>query len=303
MTLLILMVLWILTSLPEEKIVREAPLNDEKRYTKYPFKASEVPENPDVIVIGSGMGGSTAASILSKQGKKVLVLEYHGKLGGCTHTFGRSGNDMNEEGRSTCEFDTGCYYTAVDLSFDTARAGALMKYITDGYPKWNNLGDPYDRLVLPFDDAVDASCPNNDTYEFLCGKNRLVKEITKQINPNESLVPNRLQKFLEFCRHARNTIMPMFFVRMCPRWAEPLLNWMTNPYYRYGKLTTGYCLSAILEHGFSEEEVLREKPLPEKASVDLPNTWRRLKGKHPGTLAFLAFSERICHKNLVYGQS
>ena len=275
---LILLILWVLTSPPQDKIVREVPNNNEDIYVKSRFTPSKVPRNPDVVIIGSGMGGNTAASILSKHGKKVLVLEHHDKLGGCTHTFSWSGANMNGEGHTTCEFDTGCHYTAVDMSFDTARSGAIMKYLTNGNAKWNDLGDPYDRIVLPFDDRVDPGCPNNDTYDFLCGKERLIKEITKQINPKEPLVPKRLEKFLEFCLHARNTILKMFFVRMCPRWAEPLVNWMTHPYYKYGKLTTGYCLSAILEHGFTEEEVLREKPLPNKPSVDLPNTWRRLKG-------------------------
>ena len=275
---LILLILWVLTSPPEDKIVREVPNNNEEIYVKSRFTLSKVPRNPDVLIIGSGMGGSTAASILSKHGKKVLVLEHHDKLGGCTHTFSWSRANMNGEGHTTCEFDTGCHYTAVDMSFDTARSGAIMKYLTNGNAKWNDLGDPYDRIVLPFDGRVDPGCPNNDAYDFLCGKERLIKEITKQINPKEPLVPKRLEKFLGFCLHARNTILKMFFVRMCPRWAEPLVNWMTNPYYKYGKLTTGYCLSAILEHGFTEEEVLREKPLPKKPSVDLPNTWRRLKG-------------------------
>ena len=46
----------------------------------------------DAIVIGSGMGGLTAASILSKTGKKVLVLEQHDQAGGCCHTFIDKGN-------------------------------------------------------------------------------------------------------------------------------------------------------------------------------------------------------------------
>ena len=166
---LTLLILWVLTSPPEDKIVREAPDNEDL-YTKSRFTASKVPQNLDVIIIGSGMGGNAAASILSKQGKKVLVLEHHDKLGGCTHTFSWSRANMYEEGHSTCEFDTGCHYTAVDMSFDTARAGALMKYITNGNAKWNDLGDPYDRLVLPFDGNVDPGCPNNDTYEFCVEK-------------------------------------------------------------------------------------------------------------------------------------
>ena len=193
-------------------------------------------------------------------------------------TFSWSRANMDGSGRTTCEFDTGCHYTAVDMAFETARSGSIMKYVTDGNAKWNDLGDPYDHLVLPYDANVDSGCPNNDTYNFVCGKNRLIKEITKQINPNEPLVPFRLERFLEFCRNAQNTIISMYFVRMCPRWLEPFLASLTAPYYHYGKLTTGYVLSAMLEHGFTAKEVLDEKVLPDKPSVDLPNTWNRLKG-------------------------
>lgn len=272
----ILLVLWILTSPPADKKVRTAPSNEDI-YAKNRFIPSKIPKSRDVIIIGSGMGGNAAASVLSKQGKKVIVLENHDKLGGCTHTFSWSRKNMNDDGHTTCEFDTGCHYTAVDMAFETARSGAVMKYITDGNAKWNDLGDPYDRLVLPHDPNVDEGCPNSDTYEFLCGKDRLIKEITNQINPNETEVPIRLDKFLQFCRSARSTIINMFLVRMCPRWLEPIIAPMTDEYYNYGKLSTGYVLSAMLEHGFSKEDVLAQKQLP-KDPAKLPNTWNRLKG-------------------------
>ena len=165
------------------------------------------------------------------------------------------------------------------MSMPAARSGAVMKYVTDGNAKWNDLGDPYDHLVLPYDPNVDPGCPNNDSYDFVCGKERLVQEISSQINPNEPLVVKRLNAFLSFCHNARKTIINMWLVRMCPRWLEGLLYRLTEPYYKFGKLTTGYVLSAMLEHGFSEEEVLAEKKIPEKPEVDLPNTWNRLKGK------------------------
>ena len=45
----------------------------------------------DVIVIGSGMGGMTTATALSRMKHKVLLLEKAQTIGGLTHTFSREG--------------------------------------------------------------------------------------------------------------------------------------------------------------------------------------------------------------------
>ncbi|OFZ17174.1 MAG: phytoene dehydrogenase [Bdellovibrionales bacterium GWA2_49_15] len=48
------------------------------------------PQGPyDVVVIGSGLGGMTAANMLGRQGHKVLLLEAHNKLGGLATWFRR----------------------------------------------------------------------------------------------------------------------------------------------------------------------------------------------------------------------
>lgn len=54
----------------------------------------------DAIVIGSGMGGMTAAAYLAANGKRTLVLEQGDVLGGCTHVFRRKGY----------EFEVGIHY-------------------------------------------------------------------------------------------------------------------------------------------------------------------------------------------------
>ena len=61
------------------------------RVIKQGFRASDVPNDLDAIVIGSGIGGLTVASLLAKAGKKVLVLEQHDRAGGCCHTYVEKG--------------------------------------------------------------------------------------------------------------------------------------------------------------------------------------------------------------------
>lgn len=52
----------------------------------------EVPDEVDVVVIGSGIGGLSAASLLAKRyGKRVAVLEAHYAAGGAAHSFTESG--------------------------------------------------------------------------------------------------------------------------------------------------------------------------------------------------------------------
>lgn len=59
------------------------------------FRVDRIPPALDAVVIGSGVGGLAAAALLSKAGKRVVVLEQHDQAGGCTHTFHNKGFEFD----------------------------------------------------------------------------------------------------------------------------------------------------------------------------------------------------------------
>jgi all-trans-retinol 13,14-reductase len=115
-----------------------------------PLKRFTGPETWDAIVIGSGIGGLTAALLLgTKLGKRTLVLERHYTAGGFTHTFRRPGY----------EWDVGVHYVG-QTSPKTAMGRMFAEVFGDGVT-WEPMGDVYDTVVL-----------GERRYEYLAGRDR-----------------------------------------------------------------------------------------------------------------------------------
>ena len=90
----------------------------------------------DVIIIGSGLGGLECAHILSKAGKRVLVLEKEAQPGGCVQSYRRNG----------LTFDTGFHYVGGLEEGQSLHAAFNMLGLT-ALP-WKKLDDAFDRILI-----------------------------------------------------------------------------------------------------------------------------------------------------------
>lgn len=98
----------------------------------------DIPEGSwDYVVVGSGIGGMTAAAMLSRLGRKVLIVEQHNIPGGFTQTFRRPGY----------RWDVGVHIVG-EMS-ESRYPGRLLRELTKGRLEWESVGEIYDEFNFP----------------------------------------------------------------------------------------------------------------------------------------------------------
>ncbi len=159
------------------------------------------PEGPwDDLVIGSGMGGMTAAAILSETGRRVLVLEQHYVPGGFTHAFPRKGY----------VWDVGVH--AIGDVTEHSLTGRLLRSLSRGRLKWASLGPVYDEFFFP--DGLHIEFP--DTPQQF--RANLVAAF-----PDEA---EAIDRYLQLVREVAATIKGYFVSRAVPRRLVPPVQWL-----------------------------------------------------------------------------
>jgi all-trans-retinol 13,14-reductase len=189
--------------------------------SKLAYRQQTLEDRWDAIVIGSGIGGLTAAALLAKHGgKRVLVLERHYEVGGYTHTFHRPGY----------EWDVGVHYIG-QVRDSSSPVRAAFDHVTGGRLRWSPMPDVYDRVVL-----------GGKVFDFVRGLEAF-RDRLKRCFPGEERAIDGYLKSVRQCVRSMN----LFFAEKAI--PDPLARWIGGllraPSMRWASRTTAEVLHGL----------------------------------------------------------
>lgn len=194
----------------------------------------KVPNNIDYIIIGSGLGGLIPAAILSKMGKKILVLEKHYVAGGCTHTF--------EE--KNYKFDTGLHYVGNPKDLDIL----FGKINENSKINWNKMGSKdywcFDKLII-----------KNKTYYPPSGWNQYKDWLIYRF-PDEKI---NILKYLELVKYLSKNNLYFKLKILEPKWLGRLLQKiLCKKFIQYSQKTAYETINSIIKNNELQQILLSQ---------------------------------------------
>jgi len=183
-------------------------------------RITDLENDYDAIVIGSGMGSLTSAALLSKEGKKVLILEKHYVAGGFTHVFKRKGY----------EWDVGIHYIGEVQNLNSP-IRKMFDYITNRKLLWEDMGEVYDKIII-----------GDKQYDFVKGvenfKNKLISYF-----PDES---EAISKYIKIVFDCNKTMKKFYIEKALPTFISSFFGYFfRKKYLKYASKTTHEIISSI----------------------------------------------------------
>ena len=177
-------------------------------------------EKYDAIIIGSGIGSLCTAALLSKEGKKVLVLERHYTAGGFTHVFKRKGY----------EWDVGIHYIG-EVQNPNAPIRKMFDYISNDKLKWADMGEVYDKIII-----------GNKTYDFVKGVKNFKAKMHEYF-PNDI---DAIDKYVQLIFDCNKTMKKFYLEKALPDYVSKLVGFFfRKSYLKYSTKTTYEVISSL----------------------------------------------------------
>jgi all-trans-retinol 13,14-reductase len=194
---------------------------DEAMASGIPYKQAKLAETWDAIVIGSGMGGLTAAVLLGVHtGRRVLVLERHYEVGGFTHTFHRPGY----------EWDVGLHYIG-EMQDERSSVRRAFDHVTEGKVHWQPMPEIYDRFII-----------EGRIFDYAAGLENF-REGLRESFPGETRAIDRYIAAVQACNHASGLY---YAEKAVPAPVAALAgSLMRMPYMRWARHTTREVLESF----------------------------------------------------------
>lgn len=187
------------------------------------YSAKKIEHHYDAIVIGSGMGGLGAASFLSQYGMKVLLLEQHYTLGGCTQTYRRNGYEWN----------IGLHYVG-DVHHHKSLTWKLFDAVTNSGIEWEMLPEIYNRIVI--EDRI---------YPTKAGIEGYIEGLVSAF-PQES---DAIGRYMQLLKNVNKSVASYFAEKATPvDLPDPHYHAMTNEFIEFAKMTTLEVLQTLTKN-------------------------------------------------------
>jgi all-trans-retinol 13,14-reductase len=183
----------------------------------YPtFKISNAAQKQfDAIIIGSGTGGLSIASLLAQAGKKILLLEQHHRIGGYSHAFQRQGYT----------WDVGLHYVG-QVHIPGTLLNKVFRYITKEQLEWAPLDDVYDRVVF-----------GETEYQFPRGRQNLMQAL-KRYFPDRA-DHDSIDAYFKLLDEVANVSIGYYIEKVMPPFLAKIFGgWLRRGVLKYSDKTT-----------------------------------------------------------------